>query len=154
MKVQASSRLLKELIPHVLRLLLGGVFIYAAWPKIVNPEAFAQLIYHYKLVPDALINPMALILPWLELVCGVFLIVAPRFRQGAAILIIAMLIVFTFAVGINVVLGREITCGCFSVAEDAETIGWRKVFENLALIGVGIYCARIATRHPSLTEAT
>ncbi|MCB1071070.1 MAG: DoxX family membrane protein [Verrucomicrobia bacterium] len=131
---------------HILRLGLGGLFILAAWPKIHDPAAFAQMIYYYKILPDALINPVALLLPWTELVCGISLIAIPRLRPGAAALITLMLIVFTTAIIFNLARGLDISCGCFSVEENAATIGWPKVVENLALIGLGGLCMRLSAK--------
>src|SRR5216684_3007318 len=53
---------------------LGVIFIAAALPKIVDPPSFAHMIYNYKLVPAALNNLMALVMPWIELLCGVALV--------------------------------------------------------------------------------
>ena len=57
-----------------MRLLLGGIFVWASIYKILDPTAFAGVINNYQLLPDALINGFAVTLPWLELVLGVFLI--------------------------------------------------------------------------------
>ena len=45
------------------RLVLGVVFIYAAIPKILDPGLFAKSIWYYHLMPGALINLMALVMP-------------------------------------------------------------------------------------------
>lgn len=132
---------------HILRLAFGALFLAAAWPKIRDPASFAQMVYYYKILPDALINPVALLLPWTELVCGLALIAVPRLRYGAATLLTALLVVFTAAIAFNLARGLDISCGCFSVEEDpGNTIGWPKVAENLAFIALGIVCMVMA-RH-------
>lgn len=121
--------------PHAVRLLVGGVFIYAGYVKIIDPSGFAKNIYQYQLLPNnQLVNLTALLLPWLEVVCGLALIIAPRLRRGASVWIIGMLMVFTAAVIISLARGLDISCGCLSTDPDAAKIGWKKVAENIGLI--------------------
>lgn len=121
--------------PHAVRLLVGGVFIYAGYVKIIDPSGFAKNIYQYQLLPNnQLVNLTALFLPWLEVVCGLALIIAPRLRRGASVWIIGMLMVFTAAVIISLARGLDISCGCLSTDPDAAKIGWKKVAENIGLI--------------------
>ena len=60
---------------HGARIVLGIVFIYASYDKILHPAAFAKVIYNYQILPDELINLSAIFLPWLELVIGSLLII-------------------------------------------------------------------------------
>jgi len=48
------------------RLLMAGIFMKFAWDKLLDPSDFALSIYHYRMLPDAAINPLAIFLPWLE----------------------------------------------------------------------------------------
>lgn len=56
------------------RLILGGVFVFASFDKILHPASFAEAVYRYQILPDGLINLTAIVLPWLELIVGGFLI--------------------------------------------------------------------------------
>jgi uncharacterized membrane protein YphA (DoxX/SURF4 family) len=96
------------------RISLGALFIYASLPKIGDPPAFAQILWNYKLLSGFLINPLALVLPWLEFVAGAALI-AGVLRKGASLLIAAMLLVFIAALSIDLMRGIAVDCGCFSV---------------------------------------
>src|SRR5512139_116266 len=96
------------------RLALGALFIYSAWPKIADPPAFAQMLSNYRLLPGALVNPTALVLPWLEMVAGICL-VAGIMRRGAALWIAVLLVVFMGALAINLARDLAVDCGCFSV---------------------------------------
>ena len=58
----------------VFRLVLGGLFIYAGAVKASDPLDFAQSIRNYDLVGQSLSFVAALILPWLEILAGAFLI--------------------------------------------------------------------------------
>ena len=67
------------------RLILGVIFIYASIDKIFHPAAFAEAVYNYQILPDALINLTAIVLPWLELILGAFLILGLWLPWGGPI---------------------------------------------------------------------
>lgn len=97
-------------------IVVGAVFLVAAWGKIIDPPGFAQSIYHYHLVPEFLRHPMALVLPWLELGSGVALILSGltnRPEVGAARWAMTLLLMFVFALSINLWRGNPVDCGCF-----------------------------------------
>ena len=99
---------------------LGIIFVVAALPKIVDPPSFAHMIYNYHLLPGALINLMALVMPWIELLCGLALILG--IWQGTARSIIgALLIAFVLAIAINLARGNAIDCGCFDLSAANKT---------------------------------
>jgi uncharacterized membrane protein YphA (DoxX/SURF4 family) len=96
-----------------LRLFLGFVFIYAAVHKIVYPPGFAKEVMAYKILPAALVNLMAIFLPWLELLTGVALL-AGRWTRTAATVVAALLAVFTVAIAVRGFRdGWDFRCGCF-----------------------------------------
>ena len=99
---------------------LGVIFVVAALPKIVDPPSFAHMIYNYKILPWALINPMALIMPWIELLCGLALILG-IWTGTARTIIGALLVTFVIAVSINLARGNAIDCGCFDVSAAGKT---------------------------------
>jgi len=125
-----------------LRLVLGGVFIYASVYKIADPAAFAKSIYNYRMMPEATINLMAIVMPWLELVCGVLIIVGPLMR-GSALLMGLMLLVFVVAIGTALARGLDISCGCFKVGDAAgRLVGLKTLIEDaLMLAAVGLILA-------------
>ncbi|HLO25457.1 MAG TPA: MauE/DoxX family redox-associated membrane protein, partial [Geobacteraceae bacterium] len=53
----------------VIRLVLGGVFLYAGFTKIADPAAFAGDIAAYRVLPYFGNYLAAAILPWLEAIC-------------------------------------------------------------------------------------
>ena len=97
------------------RLILGLIFLWAAVPKIADPPGFAKAIWAYGLVPSAALNPMALVLPWLELFCGLALL-AGMWLRPAALWVGALLFAFSLALGINLARHRPVDCGCFGAA--------------------------------------
>ena len=119
----------------LLRLTLGIWFIYAGTMKIFDPGKFADNIEQYKIIgdcagcflPAALLNPTALILPWLEVLAGVALILLPFMRHAATFLILCMLLLFIAAQSWALVKGYDIECGCTS---SGKKVGWMNVFIN------------------------
>jgi putative oxidoreductase len=105
-----------------LRVLVGVVFIYASYYKLLYPADFALSIAMYEMVPTATINLLALVLPAIELVAGVTLVIG-LWSRASALVIDAMLVVFMVAIGYVVwVRGlADFGCGCFSpAAEEAS----------------------------------
>jgi hypothetical protein len=93
---------------------LGAIFLVAALPKVVDPPSFALMIYNYRLVPGAAVNALALVMPWVEILVGLALILGAWPREAAA-LAGFLLLVFIAAIGINLVRGHAVDCGCFDV---------------------------------------
>lgn len=118
------------------RWILGGIFIYASYDKILHPAAFAEIIYRYQLFPDVLINLIAIILPWLELIMGLFLI-AGVWMSGTVVWSNVLLISYIGALVFNLYRGLDIHCGCFSTTEgspiDIRTVLWDTAFLALSL---------------------
>jgi len=103
---------------------LGLFFIVAALPKLADPPSFAHMIYNYRLVPGGLVNLSALVLPWLELLCGVALVLGIWNRTAAA-LIGLLLLVFVVAIAANLARGNAIDCGCFDVRDAGKSVAER-----------------------------
>jgi len=99
---------------------LGLIFVVAALPKIVDPPSFAHMIYNYKIMPWALVNPMALIMPWIELLSGLALILG-IWKGTARTIIGILLLTFIVAISINLARGNAIDCGCFDVSAANKT---------------------------------
>jgi uncharacterized membrane protein YphA (DoxX/SURF4 family) len=102
-------------------------------------KAAKEIIYGYDLFPGILINLIAIILPFVELVAGLFLILG-IYPRSAALIINGMLFVFIITLAINFVRGHEFNCGCFSVRE----IGYinapeQWIFRDIIYFVLGIY---------------
>lgn len=119
------------------RAVLGIVFILAGMDKIVYPDAFAASIEAYKLVPYGAINVIALVLPWLELVCGIFLL-GGQYVRGSGAVLSALLVLFIFGIISAMMRGLKIDCGCFG-KEHATPVSWMKVVENTGLFLLGMH---------------
>jgi len=117
----------------VSRLILGGIFIYASIDKIAHPDQFAEIIYNYKLMPGMAVNIMAIVLPWLEMVAGLFLVLGIWVKDSASILG-ALLLVFMGAISINLSRGLDFDCGCFSTAGGHKSSAILLLLRDLVLL--------------------
>jgi len=141
-------RLSGTLAEWLLALPLGAVFIYASFDKILDPAAFARIVYHYQLIgPSRVIGPLpanllAVTLPWVELLAGL-LLASGFWRREAAALSALMLAVFLVAVGAALARGIDIeNCGCFSVTEQGRRAGAQLLVADAGLLAAALYLAR------------
>lgn len=123
-------------VPPVLRrlcrLAIGLLFLTSALAKIGDTGALATQVHNFRLVPLWSENLLAMVLPWIELLCGLALVLGVRARAGAWV-VLASLIVFTVAIGTAMARGLDFECGCFGTA-DGTRVGWVKLAENVGMI--------------------
>lgn len=117
-----------------LRLIVGGVFLYATIDKLFNQEEFSKAIYNYKFLPEGLINIFAIVIPYLELITAVLMILG-IFLRGSSFLITLLLVMFIIALTQAYARGLDISCGCFSL----ETVGQKsdillRIIEDILLL--------------------
>ena len=129
-------------VPHIACLLvrtgLGVVFIWASWDKIGHPGEFASILDNYRILPAAAVNLTALVLPWVEFICGLLLL-GGRLVPGAALTIDLLLLIFLFATSFNLYRGVDVTCGCFSVSPDAGGETALNLVRNSLLLAAGLW---------------
>ncbi len=123
---------------YAARWILGVVFIYASFHKILYPAAFAETVYLYQILPDRLINLTALVLPWLELFLGAFLIIG-LWMPGAVVISNLLFIIFTGALSYNMARGLDISCGCFSTSATKGAADIWTVLRDGMLLIVSLY---------------
>ena len=136
----AAPRRVQPLVFHALRLLMGAVFLYASYDKILHPQAFAEAIYNYQILPDGLVNLTALVLPWLELLLGLCLI-GGFWLPGATVISSGLLTLFFAALVFNQIRGLDVGCGCFSTEAAAGPADLWTVARDLGFLAAALYLA-------------
>lgn len=96
-----------------LRIILGVLFIYASFHKIVSPDRFLLAVNNYRFLPEFLARPFAAVVPWLELFCGLGLITGV-FLKGASLMTALLYLAFVAALTQALARGLDISCGCFA----------------------------------------
>lgn len=110
----------------VCRVVLAVTFLAASLEKISNPAAFAQAVSNYRILPPIAVNFFSIVLPWVELLCGLLLL-AGQWTRSAAFVSVLLFCLFSAAVSTSLVRGLDIHCGCF------DTTAGRKVGVRLLL---------------------
>jgi uncharacterized membrane protein YphA (DoxX/SURF4 family) len=105
------------------RLVLGGMWLWAALAKILDPSQSVIAVRAYRLLPEALVRPVAWGLPFLELAIAVLLLFGIRTRL-AAWLSLGLLGVFIASVASAWARGLSISCGCFGGGGVAAGVDW------------------------------
>jgi uncharacterized membrane protein YphA (DoxX/SURF4 family) len=115
-----------------LRLALAALFVWAGAAKLADPVAFSEEIANYRLA--ATLAPLlAATLPSIEIVAGLALAFGPpRWRAGAALLVLALLITFTIAVSTAWLRRIDVHCGCFG--KGGGIVDGLTVLRDLALV--------------------
>ena len=122
----------------LVRIVIGGIFIYASLDKIAHPSEFARIVYNYHLAPGDLVNLTAIVLPWLELICGISVIVG-YYKDGSILIINFLMVLFIVAIAINVIRGVDLECGCFTVSSRARGSALSLLYRDIGLLAVCIY---------------
>ena len=127
------------------RLVLGTVFIYMGFSEALHPEQFLKLVHQYGIVTNPiLLNSIAAALPWFEVFCGLLLVSGIAVR-GAALMLVGMLVPFTFVVlhrALAIASAKSIAfcavkfdCGCGA----GEVLICHKIIENLLMLLLAIW---------------
>lgn len=122
------------------RIVVGFIFVAFGIEKIFEPAKFANEIGNYQILPEFLLNLVALFMPWMELVIGLFLLTGIRLKANSVIAG-SLLLLFIVAISIAMARGLSISCGCSS--SNAQMVGFPKLIENTTqlILCVLIYLA-------------
>ncbi|SYZ73517.1 DoxX family protein [Candidatus Zixiibacteriota bacterium] len=136
----------------VIRLFVGVIFIYAAIDKVANPAQFARIVYNYHLLPTSLINLFAIVMPWVEIICGATLILGV-FRPGGVLLANLLILSFIIALSVNLFRGVDIECGCFTVSSKAKGGIIDLLLRDAGLLILALYLLFSRSRRFSLMKS-
>jgi uncharacterized membrane protein YphA (DoxX/SURF4 family) len=129
----------------VLRLVLGAILIVAGAAKVGHAAEFAAQIAAFRLLPEALIAPMAVEMPFIEILVGALLI-AGLFTRVTAWIAVAMFAAFDGAIASAVVRGMTVSCGCFGPSDKTVTT-WAEVARDAVFV---LLAVAVALRAPGM----
>jgi uncharacterized membrane protein YphA (DoxX/SURF4 family) len=118
---------------RLVRLVVGAIFIYAGLAKVTAPVRFTIDIHNYHLLPWPMTVALAFYLPWLEIGCGLALLLG-RLYQAAVSILVALTIIFIVASASARIRGIDITCGCFGHLSNNLSFGWHLALDIVLLI--------------------
>jgi uncharacterized membrane protein YphA (DoxX/SURF4 family) len=123
----------------VIRVLIGGLLLVTGALKVGHPAALAASIAGFRLLPPGVVGPLALALPYVELLLGVYLI-GGLFTRVVAALAAAQFVLYAGAIASAVVRHIAANCGCFGPG-DASVADWPHVAFDLGLAAACIFVA-------------
>ncbi len=129
----------------VVRVVLGAIFLIAGASKVGHAAEFAQQIAAFRLLPQPTIAPMALLLPFLEMLLGGYLVIG-LFTRVAAWVAAGLLLVFDGAIASAVVRGMTLSCGCFGSNDNTVTT-WAEVARDAVFVLLAVV---VALRPPGM----
>lgn len=142
----------------VVAVIFGGTWIIAGAIKARDPFLFLLDIRSFQILHDPWAAYVALGLPWLEIFCGICVIVR-RMYLGALTIISGMLVVFLVAIFSAKQRGLDITCGCFGKTDNKTDYGeiiTRDIVMlvcALALMGASWWLGQVAKKASSKSGA-
>jgi uncharacterized membrane protein YphA (DoxX/SURF4 family) len=145
----ASSKFVRIFL-IVLRVMLGAIFVYAAWLKLRDPwQIFAMSIDSYRILPLKAVELAAHIIPWFELAIGLLLIAGLWLRISGPI--VSLLLLTFFALMVRAYAkGLAIDCGCFG---PGEAISWKTLLRDGALLAAALLVTTMAFLNRRKTAA-
>jgi uncharacterized membrane protein YphA (DoxX/SURF4 family) len=134
----------------VARIVLGAIFVYAAYVKLRDPwQLFAMSINSYEVLPLAMAETAAHVIPWVELALGLMVIAGIWLRITGTILSLVLLTFFTLMVRAYA-KGMQINCGCFG---PGEAISWKTLLRDGSMAAAAIAMTWLAFLQRRKTSA-
>jgi uncharacterized membrane protein YphA (DoxX/SURF4 family) len=123
----------------ILRIAMGGLLIVAGALKVGHPADLASAIAGFRLLPAAVVAPLALALPYVELLLGAYLLFG-LFTRWAAIIAAAQFVIYGGAIASAVIRHIPANCGCFGPG-DVAVADWPHVAFDLLLAAASLCIA-------------
>lgn len=127
----------------IVRVLLGGLLVAAGLLKVGHATELAATIASFRLLPPVIVGPLALALPYFELLLGAYLI-AGLFTRTVAAIAAVQFVCYAGVIASAVVRHISANCGCFG-PNDSATADWPHVAFDLML---AVASAFVALRGP------
>lgn len=115
----------------VLRLLLGGIFVWSGYEKLNHLEEFYRAAQAYKVLPVEITHFYSVLVPWLELLTGSYLLLG-LFTRFSALITTGLYLSFLIAIGTVLANGNAVDCGCF-VGGKVEPVDWDLFIRDVGL---------------------
>jgi uncharacterized membrane protein YphA (DoxX/SURF4 family) len=131
----------------IFRWLMAAMFLVSSYGKLVDIERYSvDAVYNFGVLPMVLARPFGLVMPFIELLCGLGLLFGVLTRL-AALGIGLMSIAFFVAKAIVLSEGRSINCGCFGAVID--TLASVTIFMDIPMMffALVVVMAPPKTRH-------
>lgn len=128
-------------VHFLIRVFVGLVFAYAGFAKLTEPvQNFEYIVSSYGVIPEALVPAVALVMPWIEWIFGMYMILG-YLPQLTSVVLAACSAGFIGIILLSGVLWKgPSTCGCFGEG------GPQLLVQQVFLIDIGnlLFAIRLA----------
>jgi putative oxidoreductase len=128
-----------------IRLTIGALLVYSAVHALGNPVIFAEAVNNYRLLPLQIVNLVAIVLPWLELLVGASLLSGFALDAGS-LLAGTMFAAFAFSMLSARLRGLDISCGCFLPLGKESAITAVQILERFLLLTATVLLGILSPR--------
>ena len=139
----SAGRATMPILVLLFRIVLGAILVGAGLLKVGHAPDLAAAIAGFRLLPSAIVAPLALGLPYLEILLGLYLFLG-LFTRIAAIVTSVQFLVYAAAIASAILRHIPANCGCFG-PHDVATADWPHVLFDIVLAAIA---ACIALRAP------
>jgi len=119
------------------RWILSAVFIYAGVVKLDSPQNFSDSIAAFAILPNTLVNLVALGLPPFEIVAGLAIITGVQ-RRPAIFGLTLLTVAFMIALGVAIARGIPVDCGCFGSGKPSVFGPWIDFGRDMVILATAI----------------
>lgn len=140
MSTKIRQEQLFTVVSALARLILGVVWVYSGYTKIVDRIVTIQSVEAYQLFPHDISVLIGTALPPLEIALGV-LILLGVFLRGVSIFSIVLFLVFIAGIISAWARGLTIDCGCFGSGGQDPTVTGRTYAWEIVRDLFFIFCA-------------
>jgi uncharacterized membrane protein YphA (DoxX/SURF4 family) len=140
----ANRQAVGDWVGTAARLGLAVVWGWAGFAKVGDPEAAAQAVRAYRLLPEALVQPFGYGLPFLEMAVALLLVLGLGTRI-VAVLSGVLLLVYIGSIASVWVRGISIDCGCFGgggAVAASKTAYLQEILRDLGFLVVAAWLVR------------
>jgi uncharacterized membrane protein YphA (DoxX/SURF4 family) len=123
----------------ILRIAMGGLLVTAGALKAGHAADLASAIAGFRLLPAEVVGPLALALPYFEILLGAYLLFG-LFTRWTAVVTAAQFVLYAAVIASAVLRHIPANCGCFGPG-DTAVADWPHVGFDLLLAAVSLCIA-------------
>ncbi len=120
------------------RLAPAGIFLWAGLAKAFARQDSILAVHAYDVLPERLVEPVAIVLPWVEIGLALLLTFG-LFVRAAGIGTVLLSGVFIAGLAQAKARGLQIDCGCFGGGGPGAGVAWWDIVRDVPLVLVGAY---------------
>ncbi len=122
------------------RFVPAALFLWAGFAKAFDRQGSILAVDAYDVLPRSLVEPVATLLPWIEMTVALLLILGLFVRfAGVATAVLAG--VFIVGMAQAKARGLAIDCGCFGGGGPGQGVTWWEIFRDVGIMAAGIVLA-------------